>query len=295
MNDTHPKRIRCATIATLLSCFMLLLARTSPASAQHTYDGMNYGDAYSKMLVVTNSMQTDMFNAINRANAAKGGMLPEVAGASRITSQEIANVCKPFPCGNEGMANRGGPITQQDIEKLCGPFPCGFEAQRKPPPPPPAPRRYPITATDYKPIGHRILPDALAARSPGDAKAKEAMRSLTNQFLDWSERDARKNNVANGFGFLAILSLQVAIGRELKDSEEQQIIANLNNTLAAAPQFSRMSARDKQVATEASVISGGFIAWLNAQGQQNNDAKLKADARQMADAAVAYFFGVRVR
>jgi hypothetical protein len=37
------------------------------------------------------------------------------------------------------------------------------------------------------------------------------------------------------------------------------------------------------------------MAFLYTQGQQTNDPKLKADVRQLADAAVAYFFGVRLR
>jgi hypothetical protein len=301
-NLQDPRRIRPgrAVIGAALSVFLVLVAWASPAAAQHTYAGMNYGDAYSKMVVVNNDMQNDMISAINRANAARRDMFPELAGASRVTPQEIANLCKPFPCGNEGMANRGGPITQQDIQKLCAPFPCGFEPQGSPqpvqvPPRPPAPRHYPITATDYRPIGARLIPDAVAASAKGDAKTKATIRAMTNQFLDSFEKEGRKNNVANGFGYLAIISVQVATGRELKDSEQQQLIASLNNTFAASPQFSSMSARDKQLATEASVISGGLMAFLYTQGQQTNDPKLKADVRQLADAAVAYFFGVRLR
>jgi hypothetical protein len=301
-NIQDPKRIRPgrALIACALSVFMFLVAWTSPASAQHTYAGRNYGDAFSKMLVVTNTMQTNMFSAINRANAARREMFPELAGASRVTPQEIANLCKPFPCGNEGMTNRGGPITRRDIQKLCGPFPCGTETQGSPqrvhvPPRPPRPRQYPITATDYRPIGARILPDAVAASAQGDAETKKTIRTLANQFLDAFEKEGRKNNVANGFGFLSSISIQVATGRELKDIEEQQLIASFNNVLATTSQFSSMSARDKQLVTEASVISGGFIAFLHVQGQQTNNAKMKADARQLADAAIAYFFGVRLR
>jgi hypothetical protein len=298
----EPKRIGSgfAHVVSVFGAFLVLVAWTSPASAQHTYAGRNYADAYSKMLVVTGAMQSDMFSAINRANAAKREMFPELAGASRVTPQEIANLCKPFPCGNEGMTKRGGPITQHDIQKLCAPFPCGIEAQGGPQPahvprPPPPPRRYPITATDYRPIGARILPDVVAAGAQGDAETKQTIRTLANQFLDAFEKEGRKNNVANGYGFLSSISFQVATGRELKDSEQQQLIASFNNTLAATPKFSSMSARDKQLVTEASVISGGFIAFLHVQGQQTNDAKMKADARQLADAAIAYFFGVRLR
>jgi len=272
-------------------CF-LLLAGAFPAASQHTYQGRNYGDAFSKMLVVTSDMQTSMFNTLNRVNAGR------TAGASRITPQEIANLCKPFPCGNEGMATRSGPITQQDIQKLCGPFPCGTSTAPTQPQPtyvPPPPRQYPITATDYRPAGSRILPDVVAASAQGDAETKEAVRTLANQFLDAFEKEGRKDNVANGFGFLSSVSIQVATGRELSDLEEQQLIAGFNNMLAATPQFASMSPRDKQLATEAAAISGGFIAFLHVQGKQNKDAKMQADSHQLATAAIAYFFGAQLR
>jgi len=224
-------------------------------------------------------------------------MFPELAGASRITPQEIANLCKPFPCGNEGMTARPGPITQQDIQRLCGPFPCGTEPPRSTTPTyvPPPPRQFPITATDYRPTGGRILPDAVAASAQGDAQTKEAVRTLANQYLDAFEKQGRRNNMANGFGFLSSVSIEVVTGRELSEFEEQQVIAGFNNMLASNPQFALMSARDKQIATEASVISGGFIAFLHVQGKQSRDAKMQADARQLATAAIAYFFGVQLR
>ena len=296
--NTRRRKWNSGVLWTLVSLF-LLLAAIQRTYAQHTYNGRNYGDAFSKMLVVTSDMQTSMFNSINRVNAARREMFPELAGASRVTPQEIANLCKPFPCGNEGMASRPGPITQQDIQRLCAPFPCGTETTpSRPQPtyaPPPPPRQYPITATDYRPIAGRILPDAVAASAQGDAETKAAVRMLANQFLDAFEKEGRKNNVANGFGFLSSVSMQVVTGRELNEFEEQQIIAGFNNMLAADARFATMSATDKQIMTEASVISGGFIAFLHVQGKQNNDAKMQSDARQLATAAIAYFFGVQIR
>jgi hypothetical protein len=282
------------------SSFLVFFVCVHGAAAQHTYDGRNYGDAFSKMLVVTSDMQTSMFNSINRVNAGRREMFPELAGASRITPQEIANLCKPFPCGNEGMTVRPGPITQQDIQRLCGPFPCGTQgtqpqSRAQPAPVMMQPPQYPITATDYRPIGGRILPDIVAASAQGDANTKDAVRALANQFLDAFEKEGRRNNVANGFGFLSSISIQVVTGRELKDFEEQQLIAGFNNTLALTPQFAGMSARDKQVMTEASIISGGFIAFLHVQGQQSKDSQMQADAQQLARAAIAYFFGVQLR
>src|SRR4030095_775682 len=140
---------------------------------------------------------------------------------------------------------------------------------------PPPPPQYPITATDYRPMGGRILPDVVAASAQGDAETKEAVRTLANQFLDAFEKEGRKNNVANGFGFLSSISIQVATGRELSDFEEQQLIAGFNNMLAATPRFASMPAQDKQIMTEASVISGGFIAFLHVPRQQANHTEMQ--------------------
>jgi hypothetical protein len=260
--------------------FILFLPGSWHVAGQHTYGGNNYGDAFSKMLVVNSTMQSNLFSSINRANAAKREMFPELAGASRITPQEVANLCKPFPCGNEGMT-------------ASGPAPR-YSAPAQPAYVAPTPRQYPITASDYRPMGGRILPNEVAASYQGDADTKEAIRALANQFLDAFEKEGRKNNVANGFGFLSSISIQVVTGRELTELEEQQLIAAFNNNLAADPRFAGMSARDKQIANEASVISGGFIAFLQVQGKESNDAKMQADARQLATAAIAYFFGVQI-
>jgi hypothetical protein len=267
----------------VLNLFLLSPVGTQRANGQHTYAGRNYGDAYSKMLVVTSTMQTNLFNSINRANAAKREMFPELAGGSRITQQEIQNLCKPFPCGTGSPS----PSSYPSAQPIYPNTPPSYA--------PPAPRQYPITASDYRPLAGRILPDEVARATQGDAETKEAVRTLANQFLDAFEKGARKNNVANGFGFLSSVSLEVVTGRELTEFEEQQLIAGFNNMLAPTPQFAAMSPRDKQLVTEAAVISGGFMAFLHVQGKQNNNAKMQADAQQLAKAAIAYFFGVRIR
>lgn len=285
------KRMNTHRIGTsfLLTLAGLLLLGAQQLAAQHTYAGRNYGDSFSKMLVVTSTMQTSMFNSINRANAGQREMFPELAGASRITQQEIQNLCRPFPCGNEGYVSQTQPSSAGYPTTQPG-YPSAPQATYVPPL-----RQYPITATDYRPTGGRILPDVVAASAQGDAETKEAIRTLANQFLDAFEKAGRKNNVASGFGFLSSVSIEVVTGRALTEVEEQQLNAGFNNMLAATPQFAALSPRDKQIATEAAVISGGFIAFLHVQGKQGSDAKMQADARQLASAAIAYFFGVNIR
>ena len=88
--------------------------------------------------------------------------------------------------------------------------------------------------------------------------------------------------------------MQIVTDRELTDAEEQQLISGFNNSIARTPQFVSMTARDKQVVHESAVVSGGMMAFLYAQGKQNNDAKMQSDARTMAKAVLGYFFGVQI-
>jgi hypothetical protein len=120
------------------------------------------------------------------------------------------------------------------------------------------------------------------------------MRTLSNQFLDALEREGRKNNIANSFAFLTLISMQIVLGRDLTEAEEQQLISGFNTSLASSPQFVSMSARDKQVLYESAIIAGGMIGILHAQGKQINDAKMQSDARTMAKAVLMSLFGIGI-
>ena len=130
--------------------------------------------------------------------------------------------------------------------------------------------------------------------SQGTAEEKELVRSLSNQLLDGFEKEGRKNNLANAFAFLTSISIQIVAGRELTDAEEQQLISGFNKSIAPTPQFVSMTARDKQVLHECAVVSGGMMAFLHAKGKEHNDAKMQADARNMAKAVLGYLFGVQL-
>lgn len=272
----HDKTYRNTIVGLLLglSCLLLLTAFPKQTAAQHTYNGQNYTDAFSKQLVVNSTMQSNLYNGIMRANASKRGMFPELSGASQITPQEIQNLCKPFPC--TASTQSGSTVTTATNRTE------------------PLPRQYPITATDFYPESGRIIPNQLARSLRGTNEEKELLRQLSNQFLDAFEREGRKNNVANAFAFLASFSLQIAAERELSEAEEQQLISGFNNWLAVTSQFASMTAHDKQVLTESAVITAGMMAFLNEQGKLNKDTKMQADARQLAKAVIAYFFGVQI-
>jgi len=271
----NAKRNRSARTVILLGLVVLLVASAQQTAAQQYYN------SFSKMVSMTSMWQSNFYNDIIRANASKESF-KELAGASRITQQDIQNLCKPFPCGNESNLNRA-------------PSQPAYPAPTAASPTTALPRQYPITATDFRPAGRRIMPDEIARSSKGAAEEKELLRTLSNQFLDNFDKEARKNNIANSFAFLTGVSMQIVSGRDLSDAETDQLISGFNNSIAYTPQFVSMSRQDKQVLNECAVITAGMMAFLNEQGKLHNDAKMQADARQMAKAVIAYFFGVQVQ
>ena len=250
---------------------LLLFVGPQSAAAQQYYDSV------SRFLDKSSMWRNNFYNDIIRANSGSFG---QVSAAPRVTQQEIQNLCKPFPC----VGDKSSIMSQ--------PAPSAYP--QAPAYIPPPPRQYPITSTDFRPVGGRLMPDEISRTAQGTAKEKEQIRTLSNQFLDALEREGRKNNIANSFAFLTSISMQIVLGRDLTDAEEQQLISGFNTSLASSPQFVSMSARDKQVLYESAIIAGGMIAFLHTQGKQNNDAKMQSDARTMAKAVLMSLFGVRI-
>jgi hypothetical protein len=258
----------------------LLLAVTSSlflfvgpqrAAAQQYYDSV------SRFLDKSSMWRNNFYNDVIRANSGSFG---KVSAAPRVTQQEIQNLCKPFPCVGDKSSIMGQPPTSAN--------PQGSAYI------PPPPRQYPITSTDFRPLGGRLMPDEISRTAQGTAEEKEQIRTLSNQFLDALEKEGRKNNLANSFAFLTSISMQIVLRRDLTEAEEQQLISGFNTSLASSPQFGPMNARDKQVLYESAIIAGGMIAFLDAQGKQIKDAKMQSDAQTMAKAVLTSLFGIRI-
>lgn len=263
------------TFLFVLGGCLLTLAGQKAAAQQHY-------DSVSSFLTKSSIWRNNFYNDILRAQRSKGSF-GGLADAPQITQQEIQNLCKPFPC----VGDKSSIMSSQ-------PPPSAYP-QTPSYSPPPAPRQYPMTATDFRPASSRIMPDEISRTSTGTAEEKEQLRTLSNQFIDALEREGRKNNIANSFAFLTSISMQIVIGRDLSDAEEQQLISGFNSSLAYSPPFNSMTARDKQVLYESAIIAGGMTAFLHAQGKEHNDAKMQSDARTMAKAVLVSLFGIRIQ
>lgn len=268
-------RSRASFLLRFASLLLLFMCAQQSAAQQ-------YYNSFSSMLDKSSMWRSNFYNDVIRANGRSFG---QVGQAPQISDELIQNLCKPFPCAGPKpsiMGSQPAPV-----------YPHAPVYSTPSVPAPAPPRQYPITATDFRPVGARIVPDEISRMSQ-TAEEKEMLRTLSNQFLDALEKEGRKNNMANSFAFLTSISMQIILGRDLTDAEEQQLISGFNTSLAYSPQFKSMTARDKQVLYETTIVAGGMIAFLHEQGKQHGDAKMQSDGRTLAKAVLVSLFGIRI-
>ena len=244
-----------------LVIFAFLLGAFQPAAAQYTnpYNGVSHSTQIAKFYDMTSTWNSNLWSAMNRVEATK----------NRLNSLARSNG------GSGPRAN----------------WPAYGSARTAP-----ATRQYPITATDFKPAGARIAPDQFAKSIPGLTREQmAALSTLANQFITGFESAARKNNVANAVATLLAMSLQTLTGREVSDAESRQMIAALNNTLAANPQFISMAPQDKQLMYETAIIMSGLIITAQTAGAQQNDSVMLSQARELSRGVLKNLLGVEVR
>jgi hypothetical protein len=157
--------------------------------------------------------------------------------------------------------------------------------------PAPALRR-PISATDFRASGRRLLPATLAAATPdATAEEKDQLQTLYLHVLATFEEQARKNNVAYALTFLIGASMQVVRERELSDPETDRLAQELNDVLATSPEFRRLSPRQKQSMYEVAVITGGMIAVMYQIGVDQGNDELKKQAQETAREVITQLVG----
>jgi uncharacterized protein DUF6683 len=249
--------------------FAILLSSFKPVAGQYRnpYNGVSHSSQLAKFYDMTRTWNSNLFDAMSRYQATKD-RLKELARANGGSSRATTPRATPQAYSSNNPAARSAPAIRQ----------------------------YPITATDFKPIAARIVPDQFANSIPGlSLEQREALRALSNQFLTAFEGEARKNNIANAMALLIAMSLQVLTEKEVSDDESKQMIVALNNALGATPQFASMTPQDKQIVYESAIVMGGIIATLNIQGAQQNDLAMRSQAREISRAVVKNLLGIEAQ
>ena len=146
--------------------------------------------------------------------------------------------------------------------------------------------------TDFKPVQPRSVAQALVSASKGVTAAQgKALVEGLNAGLDAFEQEARKHNVAYAVAFLLGVSLQVVNERVVTDADSEKLAQAVNDELAGSPQFKKLPAKQKQLLYETCIVVGALIGGRAAQGAEANDPEARAQARAMAQQALASFQG----
>lgn len=146
--------------------------------------------------------------------------------------------------------------------------------------------------TDFKPVQPRSVAQALVSGSKGVTPAQgKALVEGLNAGLDLFEQEARKNNVAHALAFLLGVSLQVVNEKEVTDAESEKLARAVNDELAGSPRFKRLPAKEKQLLYETCIVVGALIGGMAAQGAEAKDPAVTAQAKALAQQALATFQG----
>jgi hypothetical protein len=234
---------------------------------RNPYNGVNHTSQLAKFYDMTRTWNSDLYKAMSRYQATKDrlkDLAHSYGGSSRAGSTRTTAPAN-------GSSTPSAPSASET-------------------------RRYPITATDFKPVGARLVPDQFADSPPGlTSEQRESLRTLSNQFLTAYEGAARKNNIANAMTFLLGASLQVVTGKEVSDAEGEQMIVAFNNTMGATPQFVSMTPRDKQILYESAVVMAGMIVLFQTQGVEQKDIAMQSQAKELSRAVLNHFLGFEAR
>jgi len=157
-------------------------------------------------------------------------------------------------------------------------------------PPKAAASRAPLSASDFKPAGKRDVPEQLAQGVADAAERKQVVAAARDIHKAIEAAPGfRRNNVAAAMTVIVGVSVQVVSGREIPDADSQAMMLAFNDELAANETFRGLNAEQRTRIYDTFVILGGFIAGIAQAGQEANDGKLKAQAREMARDALVQF------
>jgi hypothetical protein len=153
--------------------------------------------------------------------------------------------------------------------------------------------QYPITATDFRSLPVRLVPEKLANGVPDATPEKKlAMQVKYYEFLDDFEKVNRKNNMAAALTYAVRASLLSVYGKELTQAELNQMGWNFNSVLAMNPQFNAMPPSEKQVLYENLIITGATIVFLQTKGVQENDPAMQGGAKQLGQMVLKQWLNI---
>jgi hypothetical protein len=152
------------------------------------------------------------------------------------------------------------------------------------------PKHQALSKTDFKPA-HKGRPaeimflDSLKLDTDQRRQFQEAIDATFNLV----NTQLRKNNVATSYGFAIGTSLEIVTGKQSSEETDKELIAGINDQLAAAPEFTKLSVKEKQTLSDTLVLTGALLVMLHSAGEK--DAAMKDASISMAKAVLTQLTG----
>lgn len=163
------------------------------------------------------------------------------------------------------------------------------------------PARRPLAASSFVRAGRARMPARMA--STGSRSEREMVQTTYQALLDSYDQLLRdsgqygrlRSNVAGALTFLLVSSHHALnSGTELSESQQEQVLQDLNSALAETPAFRNLSDAQRQDMFETAAIVGTYVLTMYRLGQDQGRPEHQRVARDVADLALEQMLGVRL-
>jgi hypothetical protein len=147
-------------------------------------------------------------------------------------------------------------------------------------------RHQPISASDFKSSGQRMIVDGIVGGLTSTPAQKAVLVGAVNQVFAAYEAKVRKDNVAYAMAFMFAAALVIDKGVALNDDQTNNLAVQLNDSIVSNPGFTNASQGDRQKVYETFVTIGSLMLLFNESG------KTSADSAKLAKALATQTFAM---
>lgn len=141
----------------------------------------------------------------------------------------------------------------------------------------PIAQHLPLTATDFVPAhsGHPVVDQAITGM-PIAPEQRRQLRDAIELMFNRVATQYRGNNLAVSVAVAYSTALLTLNGAEINAQQSREFIFDVNDKLARAPQFARMSSAEKQNRSDSLIFQAVMITVLREMGQRDQQARQQA-------------------
>ncbi len=239
-------------------------------------------DAFAQAFATNNSFATVIQNnAMMQSNLTR--QMINLGGVSSSgTSSGPAPCLPPFELqrGVNGVVPpelQGDPRYQQYLR--CRQGQSNPQSVRSTPGAPSLPiaQHLPLTATDFVPAqsGHPVVDQAITGM-PIAPEQRRQLRDAIELMFNRVATQYRGNNLAVSVAVAYSTALLTLNGAQINAQQSREFIFDVNDKLARAPQFARMSSAEKQNRSDSLIFQAVMITVLREMGQRDQQARQQA-------------------